>query len=206
MNTERYSAGVYARADIELTLRYYEENMGYTTDFTGRFDLDRPLTVAQAAYLKTWADTRRIKRDAAKTALRPDPLRLAVGLPVGVEGEFFAGEAGYAGQDKSDDQIDYNSPPSTQPGLWCQWEPSEDRKHIEWDGSEKFYNYVEWIDYIMANFLKPWGYKLSGAVFFQGEDSSDNGRMVIVAGCCKVNPSSLVRLAECAEDLTEDDF
>lgn len=196
----------YADDDIKYTQLCYEELMGYTTDFTGRFNLDKPLTEAHAAYLKGWADSRRMKRDVAKTAKRSDPLRKAVGLPLGVEGEFFAGETGYAGQDRGDDVIDGNNAPSTQPGLWCQWEPSEDRKSIEWDGSEKFYNYVEWINYVIENFLKPWGYKLSGEVTYQGEDHDDNGRLVIVAGICKTNPSSLVRLAECAGDLTEDSF
>jgi len=159
-----------------------------------------------------------MKRDAKITATRPDPLRGAVGLPVGEQGCFFVGEGGFAGQgdfgfgrDAVDTQeaagiTGYNSAPDSQPGLWCQWEPSEDRTLIQWDGSEKFYHYVEWINYLIENFLRPWGYSLSGEVFFQGEDHSDNGRLVIVAGVCQVNPASLVQLAECAGDLTEDSF
>ncbi len=208
----------YAADDVKFTLRYYEEHMGYTTDFEGRFTLDKPLTEAHAAYIKAFGDTRRVTRDEKITAKRPDPLREAVGLPVGVQGEYFVGEGGFAGQgdfgfgpdatNTKEDAgiINYNSAPDTQPGLWCQWGPSEDRQHIEWDGSEKFYEYTAWLNYLIENFLKPWGYKISGEVTFQGELSSDNGRLVIVAGVCQVNPSSLVQLAECAGDLNEDDF
>ena len=45
--------------------------MGYTTDFSGKFDLDRPLREDHAKYLEKFAETRRVRRDANKTALRP---------------------------------------------------------------------------------------------------------------------------------------
>jgi hypothetical protein len=208
----------YAAADVALTLRYYEENMGYTTDFAGRFELNKPLTEAHAAYLNAFSGTRRMKRDEGITSGRPDPLREAVGLPVGHEGAFFVGEGGDFGQGNfgwgpdgvkqksSAGILDYNNEPATQPGLWCQWVPSDDRQGIEWNGAEKFYNYVEWMNYLIENFLAPWGYTLTGRVDFQGESSDDNGRLVIVANVCKVNPSALVELAECAGDLTDEDF
>lgn len=149
--------------------------MGYTTDFTGRFELSKPLTKEQAAYLNQFSETRRMKRNAAKTAERADPLREAVGLPVGKEGEFFVGPEGLAGQEESPDILDWNSPASTQPGLWCQWVPTQDGEGIEWNGAEKFYHYVEWLNYIVKNFLVPWGISISGEVAFQGEDSGDSG-------------------------------
>lgn len=36
-------------------------------------------------------------------------------------------------------------PPRSQPGLWCQWGPRDDGAQILWVGSEKFYNYVDWL-------------------------------------------------------------
>jgi hypothetical protein len=71
--------------------------MGYSTDFEGRFELDKPLTAAHATYLKKFNATRRIKRNASLTQNRPDPLRLAVGLPVGEEGGYFVGGGGFMG-------------------------------------------------------------------------------------------------------------
>jgi hypothetical protein len=153
--------------------------MGYTTDFTGAFQLDKPLTDAHRAYLAKFSDTRRMKRVADLTGQRPDALRLAVGLPVGAEGEYFVGAEDSYGQEHSKDVMDYNRPPKTQPGLWCQWVPNEAGTEIEWNGSEKFYNYKEWLEYIISNFLKPWGYTLNGKVEWQGEDSGDIGVLVV---------------------------
>jgi len=120
-----------------------------------------------------------MKRKAAETAKREDKLRLAVKLPVGPEGAYFVGSQSDSGQEHTPDITDYNSPPSGQPGLWCQWTPNEDGTAIRWDGGEKFYEYVEWIEYLMDNFLKPWGYKLKGEVLWRGESFHDNGKITI---------------------------
>ena len=154
--------------------------MGYTTDFTGQFDLDRPLSPVHADYLRAFSQTRRIKRNAAKTAELPDPVREMAGLPVGIEGEYFVGARGHFGQERTSDVIEYNYPPKTQPGLWCQWTPTEDRTAIVWDGGEKFYEYIEWLEYIVKNFIKPWGYKLNGRVHWVGQDSDDSGVIRVI--------------------------
>lgn len=154
--------------------------MGYTTEFDGRFELDKPLTAAQVAYLKKFAATRRMKRDAEKVAQRDDPLREKVGLGVGPDGAYFVGAEGFAGQGRDADILEYNSPPTGQPSLWCQWLPTEDGEAIEWDEGEKFYEYVEWIEYIIKHFLTPWGRKLAGKVSWVGEESDDRGVICIV--------------------------
>jgi hypothetical protein len=156
--------------------------MGYTTEFAGRFSLSPALSPEQVAYLKAFSDTRRMRRDPEKTALRSDPVRYAVGLPVGGEGEFFVGESGFMGQERSDDVIDYNAPPRMQPGLWCQWVPTDDRAGLEWNGVEKFYYYTEWLNYLIANFLALWGVSISGHVLYQGEEVGDCGRIEIIGG------------------------
>lgn len=135
--------------------------MGYTTDFSGSFKLNKPLDLKTYKFLIGLNETRRMARKGL------DP-------KYGVEGEFYV---------KDDNQnaniIDYNEPPKTQPGLWCQWRPNEDGTEIEWDGGEKFYNYVEWIKYIIEKILAPKKYKLNGEVEWQGEDSRDIGIIVI---------------------------
>lgn len=153
--------------------------MGYTTEFTGRFNLNKPLTEEHYNFLKQFNETRRMKRDASKTRKRPDPIRKAVGLAVGLEGGYFVGETGYSGQDRGSDVIDGNSPPEGQPGLWCKWMPSEDRLGIEWDGVEKFYDYTEWLRYLIEHFLAPAGYVLEGEVEWQGEEPDDIGKIVV---------------------------
>lgn len=135
--------------------------MGYTTDFHGTFRLNKRLTPKLHEYLKKFANTRRMARKLPKK--------------YGVEGEFYVDGGGMCGQDHEPSIIDYNHPPSTQPGLWCQWVPTDDGMGIEWDGGEKFYNYVEWLQYIVSNFLEPKGYILNGSVEWQGEDRGDVG-------------------------------
>ncbi len=54
------------------------------------------------------------------------------------------------------------------PNLYCQWKPTADGAWLEWDGVEKFYDYGEWLEYLISHFLKPWGYTLSGEVSYKG--------------------------------------
>jgi hypothetical protein len=154
--------------------------MGYDTDFQGAFDLDRPLTPEHKTYLLAFSDTRRMRRDASKTETRPDPLRLAAGLPVGPEGAYYVAEDGFCGQSNGGDVVDDNKPPEGQPGLWCKWVPTKDGRHIEWNGNEKFYEYTDWIEYIVEHFLQPWGYVLNGAVKWRGENFDDMGVILVI--------------------------
>jgi hypothetical protein len=166
--------------------------MGYTTDFDGVFLLDKPLKQKHAKYLTAFAQTRRMKRDEDITSEREDPIRVAAGLPVGKDGGYFVGEDGYMGQNMGMGVIGHDQPEG-QPGPWCQWVPlhsehpystpdieDEDEDWegfdcIGWDQGEKFYHYVEWLNYIINNFLEPWGYTLNGEVTWDGEDVGDIG-------------------------------
>ena len=169
--------------------------MGYTTDFTGSIKFDRPLTTEHADYLRKLNDTRRMKRDVkklmekhngelgypSKTAPSNTPEEI-----YGVEGEFFVGGGGFGGQDHDDTILDFNRSSSTQPGLWCGWTITEDNTALEWDGGEKFYNYVEWLEYMMKNFFIKWGYRLNGEIEWQGEDNEDIGKIVIINNLVKI--------------------
>jgi hypothetical protein len=142
-----------------------------------------------------FADTRRMKRDPFKVKAMKDAgkgntrcfeLLTALNLPIGLDGDFYCGtgmsgqDGGYFNSTTDNSVVEYNNPPSTQCGLWCQWNPSDDGTEIVWDGSEKFYNYVEWLEYLIANFLKPWGYEVNGMVEWKGEDSQDIGVIEVV--------------------------
>ncbi len=109
--------------------------MGYTTEFSGSFSLNKALTVAQKKELEEFANTR------------------------------------HGGNMDSDDD---------KPGFYCQWVPNEDGTEIEWDGSEKFYHYVEWIEYLIEHFIKPWGLTLEGEVEWRGEEDDDLGMIQIM--------------------------
>lgn len=153
--------------------------MGYTTDFRGDFILDRPLKPQEKKYLEMFSDSRRIARDITSLTHLPTYQHTNVGLTLGTEGEFYV-------EDDSIGITNYNVSPSTQPGLWCQWIPNEDGTSIEWSGTEKFHDYVTWIEYIITNFLLPWGYTLNGKVWWKGEDVKDRGTITIKDNVVKV--------------------
>ncbi len=132
-----------------------------------------------AAYLHQFSDTRRVRRDPERAALLPDPFREAACLPVGREGGYFVGGAGFKGQDDDDSVLDGNKPPKGQPGLWCGWEPDKGWTAIIWNGREKFYDHTEWLAYLIAHFLGPWGYVLNGRLDWQGERDDDMGTITV---------------------------
>lgn len=153
--------------------------MGYQTDFNGEFTVTPTLKPEHWAYLVAFNKTRRMTRNEILAEQREDPVRIAAGLPVGEDGEYFVGESGHCGQNKGPDVTDANRPPCDQPGLWCQWTPGCGGTVIEHDGGEKFYHYVEWLEYLIANFLGPWGYKLNGSVHWQGGEDDDRGMIFV---------------------------
>ena len=63
------------------------------------------------------------------------------------------------------------------PGYWCQWVINGNK--LVWDGGEKFYNYVEWLEYLIDNYFAPNDYVLNGEVEYQGEDYDDFGRIIV---------------------------
>jgi len=166
--------------------------MGYTTDFYGEFNLDNPLSTAHKAYLEAFAQTRRMIRDDKIASKMEDPVRIAAGLPVGFDGGYFVNGGGDFGQAEDSSVKNSNTPPAGQPGLWCQWVPNEEGTSIIWDQGEKFYNYVEWIEYLVEHFLKPWGYVLNGEVEWQGEERDDRGMIVIKDNVVKVKVAKVI--------------
>ena len=155
--------------------------MGYTTEFQGQFLLNKPLTKHHKEYLEMFSESRRMQRNP-NYKFEPNELNekcVDLMAACGLEGmEFYCGN-GFCGQDPDNSITEYNYPPAGQPGLWCQWVPNEEGTAIEWNGIEKFYEYVPWIKYIIENFLKPWGYVLNGEVTWEGEDQGDMGKIII---------------------------
>ena len=72
--------------------------------------------------------------------------------------------------------------PRETPGYYCQWVITQDyygEEALVWDEGEKFYNYVEWLQYLIENFFEPEGYVLDGEVEYQGEESDDFGTIQV---------------------------
>ena len=157
--------------------------MGYTTDFSGEFRLRGKRENFEKAQelINGLADTRRMERDLSRVSEYLDK-------PVeeyGVDGEFFYPTSRWPwweccgqGNDPSiTSNIHFNTPPADQPSLWLSWriENDEDSFWLEWDGSEKFYRYDEWLRYLYNKILKPNGIWLEGEVDWQGENDDDRG-------------------------------
>ena len=126
--------------------------------------------------------------------MRRDLSKVQEHLPVpwteyGEDGEFFYPTEEwpwwlYCGQDATDPSVVEMRPPRSQPGDWLQWvaKPSEDddlKMAIEWDGNEKFYNYVEWMKYIIDRIITPRGGVANGTIKWRGDDCYDIGSIVL---------------------------
>lgn len=139
--------------------------MGYTTNFRGQLTLNKKLSEEDHEFLTKFSQSRRMARNV-------DP-------KYGVEGEFYVDGTDDFFTKVGNDVIDYNRPPKTQPSLWCQWIPNKDGTAIEWDGEEKFYHYIEWLEYLIEKILEPRGYVLNGIVEWYGEEWGDNGTIIV---------------------------
>ena len=144
--------------------------MGYTTEFDGQIKVEPKLNQKEIDFLIKFSNTRRMEC---------------------VEGPYYVERSGFMGQDNGS-VVDCNKPPNSQPGLWCQWVPTLDGEHIEWNGSEKFYNSAEWMQYFIDHFigLDPiakkeldflTGHTLTGLIKAQGEEYDDRWSLVVAS-------------------------
>lgn len=139
--------------------------MGYTTDFEGRIEIEPALNAEEIAYLNKFSDSRRMDRE---------------------NGPYFVDGSGMSGQGGGPDEVyEHNHPHPSQPGLWCQWVPTDDGTALVWDCGEKFSESAEWMQYIMDHFIGfspaaksvlPFlqGHCCNGTISAQGEDPSDS--------------------------------
>jgi hypothetical protein len=116
-----------------------------------------------------------MRRNADIASLLPDPTRHAAGLPIGAAAAYFVGGQGEFGQAVDASVLNPNAPPDSQPGLWCQWIPSDDGGWLRWDEGEKFYFFVGWVRYLIEHFLEPWGYIVAGYVTWTNDEDDQTG-------------------------------
>ena len=146
--------------------------MGYTTTLTGHLSFNKKPNNELKKYINNFSKSRRMKRDVNKIKeLDANWQNNCFKGKLGLEGEY------YISKDENS-VINYNCPPSTQPSLWCDW-IINDKDELVWDGIEKFYNYKEWLEYLIKNFFEGDGYILNGEIEFQGEYEEDHGFIVV---------------------------
>lgn len=72
------------------------------------------------------------------------------------------------------------------PDTWLDWTPTDDGSGLHWGGGEKFYDYAEWLQWLIDSRLTPWGHTVTGAVRWQGESWKDLGVLSVENGkVCK---------------------
>ena len=158
--------------------------MGYYTSFYGEFEITPKLAPEHERYLRAFTSSRRMKRHSDLAAALGDEIRQAVGLPAGIEGEYHV-----AGNDDADESVvDLNNPPRTQPSLYCSWEIGEDGTSLLIPEQGKHYYYEEWLNYLVDNFFKLWGYELGGEVTWSGEEDDDKGTIYAKENMIEVWP------------------
>lgn len=155
--------------------------MGYSTWFDGSLSFNKEVTPQLREYIDRFSSTRRMPRDNEKIKeVYPNWRELCFFGELGENGSYFAPISNQHGQEDDGTILDYNGyRTSVHPGLWCQWTINDDDA-LEWDGGEKFYNYVEWLEYLIKHFFAPLGYVLNGDITWEGEDSSDIGTIHVV--------------------------
>lgn len=165
--------------------------MGYTTDFMGEVAINPPLNEHEISFLKDFNRTRRMNRTTGPLHM-PDTTNY--------------------GQNRTPDIIDFNQPHPDQPGLWCQWEPSDDGTELSWDGGEKFYNATEWMEYIVNSLLSEEAnayvqqhvnedprlahftcdHMVNGVIYAEGEDSDDRWKLVVEDNVVKAYDAEVI--------------
>jgi hypothetical protein len=85
------------------------------------------------------------------------------------------------------------------PEGYNQWQLTQGRRGLEWDGGEKFYHYVEWLQYLLDHVLQPVGVSLTGCVQYQGESIGDTGTLTVEEGRVVKRKAAVVNSTDLAE-------
>lgn len=162
--------------------------MGYTTDFAGSLTFNKPLNNQTKALWNGLVNTRRMKRSLEKLAEKHGISQQEAFEKWGEDGEFYYDENDFDnfGQTNDNTILEYNHAPKNQPGLWLQWIYNEKTNSLEWNKAEKFYDYVDWLEYLINKIFSPRGYVLNGEIEWTGEDSDDTGVITVENNIIKI--------------------
>ena len=78
--------------------------------------------------------------------------------------------------------------PQPHPGSYMQWVPTESLQAIVWDQGEKFYEYTEWLQWLV-NWLQAEGITCSGTIYWSGESVRDSGVLTVADGVVTAAPN-----------------
>jgi hypothetical protein len=72
---------------------------------------------------------------------------------------------------------------------YFQWVPADTFEHIVWDGEEKFYKYVEQLQWLCGDWLDQRGIAANGALYWAGEETGDTGTITVTANVVSAHPN-----------------
>lgn len=72
----------------------------------------------------------------------------------------------------------YNEPPFKCPGLWSDWILEKNGSILTWNGNEKSYDMVAWVQFLIKYIFAPNGHTVNGEINFQGEREPDSGKFI----------------------------
>ena len=149
--------------------------MGYTTWFEGGLTPNKPFKKEFINYINAFSEKRHEPRDV-EIIKRSDPdwAKHCLDGNLGPYGMYYVGNFDEGVIDRS------LAKSYTCPGYRCDWCINEETGVVEWDGGEKFYQYTDWLIYLIENFFEPAGYILNGEFIWIGEDSEDRGKISVV--------------------------
>lgn len=191
--------------------------MGYTIEYIGSFELNKPLTEEHAKFLRDFAKTRHYVRIFPEN----DPNGIFFTDPDGKleptwkdpeYKEICLSEHPNALRKKKEYElskwgcIEYNDVTPGMPSFYCQWVPTEDNIGIKWAGHEKFYKAYHWLQFIIKHYLEPWGYVLNGMVEIRnGSDEYvfENGELIVRNNDVTCDSHELDKLFEKFEEIPE---
>ena len=169
--------------------------MGYTTTFHGELHFNQSVTDEIVRYINAFSRTRHTRRNIKTIKeLFPNWQSQCWKGNLGTDGEYFIGLEIQVDRPYIDNENTFNSwirernrqnaaaddnvPPQDVPGLWCHWIINE-RGNLCWSGDEKFYDYEEWLVYLINRFFEPEGYVLNGRILYSGERDDDMGYLFV---------------------------
>lgn len=152
--------------------------MGYTTKFSGPgFWCDPPIREEHAAYIRQFSKTRHVIYNTSQ--IEQGPTRSRVNVPNSMQFVLLDDSPDLPCNLRNLPCKDWNATPPGVPSLWCDWTVT-DEGTIDWSGMDNFYCYVMWLEWIIINLLKPWGYRVQGTLDFTGERDDDFGKIIVV--------------------------
>jgi hypothetical protein len=171
--------------------------MVYLTTFLGSFHFSRPLRDEELAFLTSFSGNRRMKLDVKQLEERFGGAHAPPKKGYGPEGAFFSGPLAFG----DPAILDSNTPPPGVPSRHCHWTAT--RRKLKWNGEESFHHFIDWLEYMIREFLDDWGIGLDGAMQWQGEDPTDRGTISVWRSHVHVHADRLDSDEESYEDVEQ---